>query len=858
MHTKGDPRTVRFRLRRFMPAVLAAAWVVGMPLVTAQQTPTNPGGGTSVPRPNPGGGGTVGDGTGGGVSQTTLTTSTTVEAGDGAAQEGAPDGVSEMIGDGAAAAEGSGRGTRVLGTSSGAGVSVTTSTGKGAYEPILKQPLPPGPIPADDGRVLTDSSYLDGGAMPVLTFLDLLYEATGWNILASPEVEQLNLHFWVTNMSPRQALRVLDFHGLHYEFDEETQFLLVRTKDEVKRALYGAIAERNYVLKHADLIDMEAIVTHFISPEGRVIAEPRTGQLLVQDTEANLEEISAIIQRLDVPIAPRTFNLVHINAEDVQDSLIEFLSERGLAHADPRTNTITVSDLPQRTDRIGEFLKTVDVPLDTRTWTLSYLDPAEIESRLETLIPDAMGDIIVDEDVRQVTITGLAGRLDEVDTLIKRWDVKRRQVEIEAYLVSAGSDVVRDFGINWFYVGDNGENAFALTSGDQALDWSRATAGQLLQVGTVPYLRPLTQGIPFSNESVVVEDINGDPIAIPGDEGLSVALEYLDDQGKVTILSRPRVVVLDGEEATFENTEDRPYQEGGYSQYDLGGTGNNNNNNFNRAVIPLQVRFITVGTILKVAPTIGEDNNIVMDISAEESTADTVTVTTGDQSSTIPQKRQSRTETRVMVHDQQTLVVGGLRSSTLEDDVTRVPLLGDIPLLGRLFKTTGKDHRERELLAFITPTIVDEFTMPEADKLAKLEQDVSKTVRQSLKRLLQRWETSLTQGKNEIHVAIGQDGALSSEGQTLTREEFEELLGGLQRPKGVTCVIRKHPRGPQAVYDDVRALAEQYGLAPEDGLDTAPFVPVQRPEAGTTEEEAAPAPAAGQLRNGVSSGARPR
>jgi len=721
-------------------------------------------------------------------------------------------------------------GTRVIGPGSGtAGVRISAGGQEGSNEPYLNRELDWSHLPPEQGTLMSMTSIDIGGAMPALTFLDELHLATGWNILPSQQVEQASLRFWIEQMTPTQALTVLKANGIYYEYDPETNFLFVRTVEEQQKALYGEVIFEQFKLDHADLIDMEAILANLSSPQGRVVAEPRTGRLMVWDTLDNIQQMETVVELLDVPVQPVTFSLDHINVDDVVDSITEFLSERGVAQMDPRTNTITVTDLPQRIDKIEQFLEAIDIPLETRTWTLNYAEPEEIASRLEGLVPEEMGNTVVDETLRQVTITGVPARLDEIDELIQVWDRKRRQVEIEAYLVSTTATVIRNLGVNWFYFGEDGSDAIALTSGDQPLNFGRTTSGQLLQVGAVPFRRPLTEfglgGLDNLADAVPVFG-EGEDILAPsfGNSGISVVLEYLDQQGDVTILSRPRVTVIDGEEARFENTQDRPFQEGGFSQFTSTGT---TDPNFNR-VIPLRVQFITVGTILEVAPTINDENNILLDIAAEESTAEDVTVVVGDQQSTIPSKRQSRTETQVLVHDQQTLVIGGLRNSNQTDDVTRVPLLGDLPLIGRLFKTTEKDLRQNELMVFLTPTIVDEYTNPEADRLAKIDERVSTNMRNARKQLFERWKDKLSRGDLMFMVSIGQNGHIYAEGQEVDLEGLRASIQDLGSPDHSALILRAHPRAPKDVIEEVKVIAEQAGMTVKEDDTTAPFVPTYR------------------------------
>jgi hypothetical protein len=237
------------------------------------------------------------------------------------------------------------------------------------------------------------------------------------------------------------------------------------------------------------------------------------------------------------------------------------------------------------------------------------------------------------------------------------------------------------------------------------------------------------------------------------------------------------------------------------------------------------VQFAEVGTILSVLPRVAEDGNIAMEIAAEDSSAEMVTVTFSDQQSTIPQRLENTTETKVLVHDGETIAIGGLRGASIQDDVERVPFLGELPFVGRLFSSTQKDRTVRELLIFITPRIVDEYTEPEAMRLAELDADAAESFRQSRKSVWERMAEKVNLGEDEIIVAVGERGGIYAEGNVTTVEEFVEGLALVDAPARVTVVIRAHPNAPEEQAAEMTAAAEALGFDVEYDDNIAPFVP---------------------------------
>ena len=179
-----------------------------------------------------------------------------------------------------------------------------------------------------------------------------------------------------------------------------------------------------------------------------------------------------------------------------------------------------------------------------------------------------------------------------------------------------------------------------------------------------------------------------------------------------------------------------------------------------------------------------------------------------------------------MAHNQQTIVIGGLRAQNLEDEVTRVPVLGDVPLLGRLFKTTRKDHQKQELVIFLTPTIVDEFTHPESSRLAQADEDISARMRHSQKSTFERWTEKLSGGSHEINVSIGQSGNIFSEGEMTTLGDLMAELTSVEKKAAKTVVLRSDPRAAKALVHEVTEQIELIGLKVKHLEVDTPFVPV--------------------------------
>jgi type II secretory pathway component GspD/PulD (secretin) len=790
----------------------------------------------------------------------------------------------------------------------GGGVSAVRTVGKGTYDPIKNRTIEYGEVP-DTGEVMT----LNG---PIATkdFLDTLVLATNWNVLVTELAQKTNLAFWISEMKPKEALEVLKFHDIYYDYNPDTKYLYVMTKQEYLDRKFGnqeehefvvkhasvdyiesvlsslmsekarimtdprtqhilvwdtrdnldkmeetvkefdvPLSEKAFTVKHADIADLETVLTGLLSQAGNMVSDARTGTILVKDLPDNIEKMQVAMNQLDVPLESQVFPIININADTLTDSVQSLMTERGKVQVDPHSNAIIVTDVPSRQDQIATLVDTLDKKLETRTWTLNYVEPDAISERIESLVPQEMGNVITDEDVHQVTVTAFPERLDEIDDLIKTWDVKRKQVQIEAYLVTVSTDLQRQLNINWSYFDSSGNNPMELrVNNGAAPDYTKPSTDQF-RIGQLPYATPLRN--PFTG--AVIKDIQGKPIiqALRGNH-VAAMLDYLDKHGDVTVLSAPRVTVQDGEEAVFQSGSQIPYVSStsyGYGNYNpyatpittpgtTPGTTTGTttaSSYYNYGSQPYnRIEFMEVGTILNVMPRITEDGSILLDIAAEDSSADISNkVISNGQENTIPLKKQSRAETQLRAESGQTLVIGGLRTGNSSKTVSKsVPIISDIPLIGRLFKNPSKSVRTESLMIFITPTIVGEKTQPEAEQVAMVDDEIARAVRKAEKTSFGRFADNLSGGKNDIVVAVGQSGAIRCDGKKMTLDDLRNRFNAVKAPLTAVVVLRKHPRAPQDVLTSITDMALEKDLRVV--LDT--LSPAFVPDYSAAEEKAGP------------------
>ena len=331
----------------------------------------------------------------------------------------------------------------------------------------------------------------------------------------------------------------------------------------------------------------------------------------------------------------------------------------------------------------------------TETFPMSYQKAADVQKLLSDptqRILSKRGSAVVDARTNTLFVQDTPSRLEEVRKLLAKIDVAVRQVMIEARIVEADETFSRNLGVKLGYLDNKGLNGgspgFSLPGGNKAL-----VSGNYLGSGEQTLQAQLTPQSFIPNTQFVqlpASGLNGFPA---GSLSLSIfsqsmqrflflELSALEADGKGKIISSPRVLTADQVEALIEQGTEIPYQAATSS----GATA---------------VQFRKASLSLKVKPQITPDGNISMSLDVNKD-APGASVAGGVSINT------KHVKTEVLVENGGTVVIGGIYEQTDRTDITKVPLLGDLPLVGWLFKNSTVATGKTELLVFITPRIVNE------------------------------------------------------------------------------------------------------------------------------------------------------
>lgn len=320
------------------------------------------------------------------------------------------------------------------------------------------------------------------------------------------------------------------------------------------------------------------------------------------------------------------------------------------------------------------FPETED-PIVTEVFNLNFANAKDLEKTIAALLSSG-GRVGIHERLNSIVVTGTKSNLELIRQTISKLDVKAPQVMIEVLIVNVKLTDEWKMGVDWTKLG---------TSNDFF------SQGLNITGSVSPYGK-----VTFSTTG--------------GDWSFQGLVDFIETNQDFRIMANPKVLVLNNHTATIDSIEEIPYQE--ISESSFGGSIGS-------------VSFKEAGIKLEVTPQITNDGYIIMHIKPEQS-ARTGTFTVAGNDTPIIETR--RTDTTLRVRDGQTIIIGGLRRSEPSVVVNKVPILGDIPLIGMLFRSIDRDEMDSELGVFITPHIFTDGELSE-EELELIEKGKNYTIK---------------------------------------------------------------------------------------------------------------------------------
>lgn len=476
-----------------------------------------------------------------------------------------------------------------------------------------------------------------------------------------------------------------------------------------------------------------------VSKDGYVSAFGPGNLLLVIDSGLNMEKILSIIEIIDQPSlveAPEIICLKHASADAVAKMLNEGISRKvqvgpqplsareARAIADQRLNAVVLFGDKAKIGEMKSLVSLLDVPPPEfrsmmNIYFLENADATELVKVLEDLLKrtetrqrptptpsvpspafEIAGSISITADKASNALVIVASPPDyqNLSRIIKQLDKRRRQVFVEAMIAEVSIDRLLELGIKWrAVVKRDGEPVFI--GGVGQVD--QATIGNIIQG-----LTGLTLGGMANYFTIPQSFVPGatSDVTVPG---LAALFSLSDFKGVVNVLSTPQILTSDNNEAEIMVGENVPVI--GKRERDITTTN----------TVLTSIERKDVGITLRITPQISEGDyvklNIYQEISAVVQESAIITVSVG------PTFTKRATKTSVVLKDKQTVVIGGLLQERDEGQMYKVPLLGDIPLLGFLFRYKSVDKKKTNLLVFLTPHIIREMEYLERLSRDKIE-----------------------------------------------------------------------------------------------------------------------------------------
>jgi general secretion pathway protein D len=446
-------------------------------------------------------------------------------------------------------------------------------------------------------------------------------------------------------------------------------------------------------LRHAVASDIAAMVQRLTDPAGggpavpgltsvgaaSILVEPRSNSLLVRaPNPARMAAIRSLVAKLDQPISGNnTLGNIWVvylkNADAVKLAAVLRAAYTGGGSSTATTSTTS-------TTPAGNIAQTTQS-------TQSGASPQATSPVAQSASPSTGGFVQADPATNSLIITAPEPMYRQLRAMIDQLDSRRAQVYIESLIVEVTGGDIADFGFQWQGLsgrkGDSNIVAGGTSFGDSAtniVDLSVAAAGGRATAG------PALAALPGGFNIGVLKNLGN------GIYGLSAIARILQTQSNTNIMSTPNMVTLDNEEAKIVVGRNVPFVTG---QFTSTGTGTTN---------PFQtIERKDVGITLRIKPQIGENGTVRMQLYQESS--DVIAQATGT-GSAGPTTSKRSIESTVVVDDGQIIVLGGLIEDKFNHNVSKVPLLGDLPLVGSLFRSESRDRIRTNLMVFLRPVVM--------------------------------------------------------------------------------------------------------------------------------------------------------
>lgn len=560
-----------------------------------------------------------------------------------------------------------------------------------------------------------------------------------------------------TAIPGEDAIKVIQQSDAKQTAEDITRFMDVPSEQLMTRVIH---------VENVSAMQLVPILRPMVASYGHLAGVSAANALIISDHKANIQRMQRLIDDLDKPTDSEV-EVVQLEEAYVGD-MVELLEELGPDQlsgragsddsrsasvvADERSNRLILRGTSTFREKVRELVEKLDTPSTSRGTTkvirLSHADAAKLSEMLSGLMGDITeGDggnqgsggetdvsVYADEGLNALVVRAEPQMMSEIEFIVDQLDVRRAQVLIEAAIVEISNEAGQDLGVQW-------------ATGDESGDSTAPVAGTNFEnvgVSLNTVLAQILGGSIGSGDNGASLGL-GSGLTIGAGErdsnGLTwgVLIQALSTSSKANLLSTPSIITLDNEESEIIVGQNVPFRTGQSTS-----TGDGLTNPFTT------IERKDIGLTLNVKPSISADD--VVKLAVEQTTED-IGQSLESAADLITEKREIKTT--VLADDEETIVLGGLINEDYRVSQSKVPLLGDIPLLGALFRSETTTRQKRNLIVFLRPTILRE--QGESDEVARTQ----------FKRL---WEVNLGMNGEE------------TEGEQPERPAMEEMFEGNPLP----------------------------------------------------------------------------
>lgn len=511
------------------------------------------------------------------------------------------------------------------------------------------------------------------------------------NLLMPEEVDKRSLY--------EVFLTVMDTHGFAAVPTRGTVLKIVPKKAQGETVGLNDMT-RVFSLSHVKAESVMPTLKPLLPAGSQVAAVPQGNLILITGDNSDVARAVAVLKRIDQANngAINVIRLQNASAKDIATTVSTLIGAENpnvKVIADERTNSILLQAPARDRVRFQTLIAHLDTPIetggDTEVMYLKYADATAIaevlnsaSESIKATVSEEDGivdyesetkiDIRAEKNTNALIITASPAVMRNIKHVIKKLDIRRAQVLVEAIITEMTIEDAKELGVQWYGSGSGNVTPAGVINFNN----SGKGAASIYQTGKAVISKKYPGSIPA-----------GMLLGL-GNNDIGVLLNALQSKTRANILSTPSLMVMDNEEAEFIVGKNVPYVTGNYSD---GSSGKN----------PFQtIKREDVGLKLKVKPQINEGDAISLDIYQEVSNIEE----SANQATQGPTTSKRALKTAVIVENEQILVLGGLIDAQQANGEQKVPVLGDIPLVGGLFRSSTGGENRRHLMIFLRPKVL--------------------------------------------------------------------------------------------------------------------------------------------------------